>query len=84
MTNGDYWLRCQLPLQNRPRPGNILCDLGFEGGGVGEGALLAEPDEVGDPELFAVEIGLEIEDVDFERIDAVGGERGPATRARTA
>ena len=32
--------------------------------------------EVGDPELLVVEIGLEVEQVDFERIDAVGGEGG--------
>ena len=50
--------------------------MGFEGVGGGEALLVAEPDEVGDPELLVVEVGLEIEEVDFEGVGAVGGEGG--------
>ncbi len=42
----------------------------------GEGLLVAEPVEVGDPEFLAVEVGVEVEDVDLEGVDAVGGEGG--------
>jgi len=71
----------QIALQNGPCPGDILCDLRLESIGVGKGQLVAEPVHVGDPEFLVVEIGVEIEEVDFEGVDAIGVKVGRLPRS---
>jgi hypothetical protein len=64
------------PRKNHPCLCNVRSDLGFERIGIGKRHFFAQEGEVGDFEVLAVKVAVEIEEMDFEGVEAIGGEGG--------